>query len=74
MYYPSYYNYKCIIDFKEKLVFFPRSGSQSINKPSKLPTYSSRKPRKYLSTIPFIEDDIIKIIKNLDPGKLTSLI
>ena len=43
--------------------------STLVDSPIKPLIESSRKTRKSLSTIPFSEFDIPKIIRNLDPGK-----
>ena len=43
--------------------------STLVDSPIKPLTESSRKTRKSLSTIPFSEYDIPKVIRSLDPGK-----
>ena len=58
--------------FKKRLkyltIFFGKQCSV-INTNIDLPSFLSNKTHKLLSTIHFTSDDILKIIKNLDPNK-----
>ena len=67
-----YQNNKIVNGFRKKpifLIIFLTMQSTLVDSPIKPLTESSRKTRKSLSTIPFSEHDIPKIIRNLDPGK-----
>ena len=69
---PLLHEDKFITNFKEKPYifndFFAKQCSL-INTNSNLPSVLSKKTHKLLSTIHFTSDDILKIIKNLDPNK-----
>ena len=60
------------MDFRRKVeifnTFFAKQCSL-INTSSVLPTTLTMKSRESLSTIRFTSDDILKIIRNLDPNK-----
>ena len=65
-------NNKFITDFKEKAqifnTFFPKQYIL-VENTSKLPIDSFERTNNLISTISFTEDDIAKIIKNLNPNK-----
>ena len=69
---PLLHENKFIIDFRSKAeifnTFFAKQCSL-INTSSVLPTTLIMKTRGSLSTIRFTSDDILKIIRNLDPNK-----
>ena len=70
---PLLHDDRFITNFKEKADifndFFAKQCSL-INTKSSLPSVLSKKTHKLLSTIHFTSDDILKIIKNLDPNKV----
>ena len=70
---PLLHENKFIIDFRRKAerfnTFFAKQCSL-INTSSVLPTTLTMKTRASLSTIRFTSDDILKIIRNLDPNKV----
>ena len=69
---PLLHDDKFITNFKEKAkifnIFFAKQCSL-INTNSNLPSVPSKKTHKLLPTIHFTSDDILKIIKSLDPNK-----
>ena len=69
---PIYHNSNYITDFKEKAQIFNNFFAKQctlVENSSKLPTDSSKRINKLLSTISFTKDDIANIIKNLNPNK-----
>ena len=61
-----------IIDFKEKTQIFNDFFSNQctlVENTSKLPTDSFKRTNNLFSTISFTKNDIVKIIKNLNPNK-----
>ena len=58
-------------NFKEMVEIFNFFAKQCslVNTNKDLPSVLSKKTHKSLSTIHFTSDDILKIIKNLDPNK-----
>ena len=68
---PLLYNDKFITNFNEKAEIFNLFAKQCslINTNSDLPSVLSKETHKFLPTIHFTSDDILKIIKNLDPNK-----
>ena len=69
---PIYHNNNYITDFKEKAQIFNNFFAKQctlVENSSKLPTDSSKRTNKLLSTISFTKDDIANIIKNLNPNK-----
>ena len=68
---PIYYN-NYIIDFKEKTQIFNDFFSNQctlVENTSKLLTDSFKRTNNLFSTISFTKNDIVKIIKNLNPNK-----
>ena len=69
---PLLHQDKCVTDFQEKANifnnFFADQCSIGSNN-SELPVTLTRKTHESLSTIDFSTDDILKIIRNLDPNK-----
>ena len=69
---PLFHNGKFIMDFKEKTElfndFFTRQCSL-VNNNSKLPSILTKKTCQSLSTVEFSTNDILKIIRNLNPNK-----
>ena len=67
---PLVHDDKFITNFKEKAQIFNNfyCCCSLINTNSDLPSILSKTTHKLLSTIYFTSDDILKIIKNLDPN------
>ena len=69
---PLFHEKKFVTDFKEKTklfnAFFAKQCSL-IDNNSSLPNQLMYSAEKRLSSMSFSEDDIVKIIQNLDPNK-----
>ena len=66
---------KFITNFKEKAVVFNKFFAKQCsltNKSNDFPSVLSNKTHKLLSAIHFTSDDILKMIKSLDPNKAHS--
>ena len=69
---PLLHDDKFITNFKQKAEIFNSFFTKQcslINTNSDLPSVLSKKTHIFLSTIRFTSDDILKIVKNLDPNK-----
>ena len=69
---PLLHQGKFITDFKEKTNIFNNFFANQcsiVSNNSELPVTLTRKTHESLSTIDFSTDDILKIIRNLDPNK-----
>ena len=69
---PLLHENKCIIDFRRKSEIFNTIFAKQcslINTCSELPTTLTKKNHESLSTIRFTSDDVLNIIKNLNPNK-----
>ena len=69
---PLLHQDKFVTDFKEKANIFNNFFANQhsiVSKNSELPVTLTRKRHESLSTIDFSTDDILKIIRNLDPNK-----
>ena len=69
---PLLHNGKFIMDFKEKAELFNDFFTMQcslVNNNSKLPSVLTKKTCKVLSTVDFSTNDILKIIRNLNPNK-----
>ena len=61
------------MDFKEKAELFTDFFTMQcslVNNNSELPSVLTKKTRKLLSTVEFPTNDILKIIRNLNPNKV----
>ena len=66
------HNGKFIMDFKEKAELFKDSFTMQcsiVNNNSEVPSILTKKTRKLLSTVEFSTNDILKIVRNLNPNK-----
>ena len=69
---PLLHQDKFVTDFKEKaniFNYFFANQCSIVSNNSELPVTLTRKTHESLSTIDFSTDDILKIIRNLDPNK-----
>ena len=69
---PLFHNNKFVTDFKEKAELFNSFSAKQcslIKNDSKLPPRLHFLTDKRLSTVKFVNTDILKIIQNLDPNK-----